>query len=215
MTNLARMFQVCSGPCGRELPATREHFYAMRTCASGLARQCKECHGAQSTAAARRRHEENPERFNEQAAARQLRHKRRNGVPPKRYLTPEEKITAKQKYNDRYKTQPGVFEKYLVTHARIRNEKYHPETPFDLTSEWVQQQFAAQEGRCFWFHVPMRLRHSGGPWQVSLDRLDLGTGYTQSNVVLTSKSANMGRMATAVGDFELFIDDVRSSMRIP
>lgn len=213
MTNLASMFRVCSGPCGRELPATREHFYALKASPSGLAGQCKECHGVQCAAAAQRRREENPERFNEQAAARQLRHNRKKGVLPKRYLTPEEKAVATQKYNAKYKLNQGAFEQYLITHARIRNEKRHPGTTFDLTVEWLREQFASQEGRCWWFRVPMRLRHDAGPWQVSLDRLSLDIGYTKDNVVLTTKAANMGRMATPAGDFELFLDDVEASMR--
>ncbi len=213
MTNLAPMFRACSGPCGRSLPATREHFYAVKTGRYGLAAQCKSCHSLRTTANAQRRLEEDPAGFLEQAATRQLRHKRKKGVPPKHYLTPEEKAAAPKKYNAKYKLNPGVFEQYLITHARIRNTKWYPETNFDLTVEWLHRQFALQEGRCFWLKVPMRLQHNSGPWQVSLDRLSLDVGYMQSNVVLATKSANMGRMATEAGDFELFLEDVRTSMR--
>lgn len=185
----------------------------MRTSANGLGGQCKKCHGAQCASAAKRRYKGDPERFKEQAAQRQKRHRRKKGIGPKRYLSPEERTGASRRYSDTYSSKPNAWVQYLLTHARIRNEKYYPDTIFDLTPEWLHQQFSAQEGRCFWLRVPLRLRKNSGPWQVSLDRLSLDIGYTQKNVVLSCQMANLGRRAAEAGDFEIFLEDVRTSMR--
>lgn len=213
MNNVLPILRTCTGPCGRSLPATREHFYDVKTGQYGLAAECKECWSQRTKADAQRRLTEDPEQTRLKNNAKMERHRRKKGIAPKHYLTEEERLTARQRYTAKYRANPGVFEQYLLTHARIRNEKHYPDTIFDLTPEWLHQQFALQEGRCFWLKVPMRLQHDAGPWQASLDRLSLDVGYTQANVVLTTKSANMGRMATEAGDFELFLEDVRTSMR--
>ena len=204
------MFRVCSGPCGRELPATQEHFHKWARGKHGLLAECKTCHNTRSAAAGKKRLQQDPEKVRAAGRVRMERHNRAKGVPPQRRLTDAERVGAKKKYNDTYLLKPGKWVQYLLTHARIRNEKWYPGTVFNLTPEWLHQKFAEQEGRCFWLKVPLRLSKGGGPWQISLDRLSLEDGYTRDNVVLTCQMANLGRRATEVTDFALFLDDVQA-----
>jgi len=127
-------------------------------------------------------------------------------------LTAEERSARNHRYMQKYLAKPGVWMRYLLTHARIRNEKHHPHTIFDLDETWLNEQFTAQEGKCFWLGVPMRTTRSSGPWQVSLDRLDLEVGYCKTNVVLTSQAANLGRRDAKLEDFELFLHDLKAAM---
>lgn len=49
-------------PCGKDKPATNEFFYSNRAKADGFATECKECHKA----AAKKRYQADPERWNQQ-----------------------------------------------------------------------------------------------------------------------------------------------------
>jgi hypothetical protein len=178
----------------------------------GLAAACKECSKARTLQDQQRRRQEDPEGTKAKNNAKMERHRRKKGVAPKRYLTDAEKAVASRKYNDAYNARPGVWMKYLLTHAKIRNDARHPDTTFDLDITWITEQFTAQEGKCFWLKVPLRTSRNAGPWQVSLDRLDLKVGYTKTNTVLTSRAANLGRNSTSLEDFELFLNDLQAAM---
>lgn len=214
MTATLSLLRTCTGPCGRSFPTTKEYFYATKTGRGGFSAECRQCHTIRCVEGGRRRLAADPEGVRASQRARALRYRREKGVLPRKKLTESERLVASRRYSESYQSKPGVFEAYLIMHAKIRNEKYYPDTVFDLDVAWLREQFTTQEGRCFWLRVPMRMRRDSGPWQVSLDRLSLDTGYTKNNVVLTSQMANMGRRATEVADFELFLEDVRTSMRM-
>jgi hypothetical protein len=101
--------------------------------------------------------------------------------------------------------------KFLLTglRSRIRSNGYE----FDLTEDYIKELWASQDGRCYWFQVPLVAtsdpRH---PQKPSLDRLVPEKGYVQGNVVLTCLAANLGRNVTPEGIFRSFVSTLRSAL---
>lgn len=67
---------------------------------------------------------------------------------------------------------------------------------FNITVEDLQQQFSAQNGRCWWFNIkliPEDIFRPFYPLAMSVDRLDNAIGYTRDNIIITCRFANLGR----------------------
>lgn len=77
-----------------------------------------------------------------------------------------------------------------------------------LTEQDVLEQYAAQDGKCFWFGVEM-IPSVGirDPQRPSIDRLDNSRGYTPDNIVLACIAANVGRSNSDILTFASFCAD--------
>ena len=75
-----------------------------------------------------------------------------------------------------------------------------------ITPEQVLEIFHRQNGRCYWFNVPLRPSPVGrSPSQPSLDRLDNSKPHSFENCVLACYAANIGRNTTPVGVWKKFV----------
>lgn len=87
---------------------------------------------------------------------------------------------------------------------------------FDITVEWLKDKLAEQEGRCFWFRIPMVLTKGGtyDPRSVSPDRVDNAQGYTTDNVILVCQAANLARKDAAEDTFVIFLDELKETLNV-
>jgi hypothetical protein len=84
---------------------------------------------------------------------------------------------------------------------------------FTLTEADISSMFERQQGRCYWFNVPLVPTHEHKhPQKPSIDRLDVTKGYTPDNVVLCCYTANIGRNTSSVETFRAFVEVLRLSL---
>jgi hypothetical protein len=86
---------------------------------------------------------------------------------------------------------------------------------FDLTATDLEELWAEQDGRCFWFNVPMVWREDVGPMNPmipTIDRVDSSRGYVRSNVVLACWGANAAKGACEPDVWEEFLDFLRAGL---
>lgn len=73
--------------------------------------------------------------------------------------------------------------------------------------------FESQQGRCYWFNVPLLPTHEHKhPQKPSVDRLDATKGYTPDNVVLCCYTANIGRNTSTADTFRKFVEVLKQSL---
>jgi hypothetical protein len=82
--------------------------------------------------------------------------------------------------------------------------------PTDITKEFLWDLLKKQDGRCYWTQVSLDLS-MGSMYSISLDRLDCSRGYTQDNVVLTCKAANLARSDSSPDEMRAFISMIKRS----
>tara|TARA_B100000214_G_C23494604_1_gene413246 strand:+ start:66 stop:500 length:435 start_codon:yes stop_codon:yes gene_type:complete len=94
--------------------------------------------------------------------------------------------------------------KYLVSSSRGNgaaginkgNGSARPEPlEFDITWQWIEQQFEKQDRRCFYTRYPINpysCFDTGNRLAISVDRVNSKKGYTMDNVVLTCSYVNIG-----------------------
>jgi len=86
---------------------------------------------------------------------------------------------------------------------------------FDLTEQDVLDLWQEQDGKCYWFGVPMQWRDpdEGGrnPFIPTLDRADNRKGYTRGNVVLACWGANAAKGTCDLLVWEEFLSFVREA----
>lgn len=86
---------------------------------------------------------------------------------------------------------------------------------FDLTLDFITELWNKQEGKCFWFNIPIFLnkdrRH---PLKATIDRLDPSKGYTLDNVVWASALANIGRGNCPIEEFREITKNIVESKKI-
>lgn len=73
-----------------------------------------------------------------------------------------------------------------------------------LTADDLERQFVLQNGRCYWLGVkldPMEVFDTWAPLSPGVDRLNNEWGYFPSNIVITSRFANLGRNDTPTHKF--------------
>lgn len=77
---------------------------------------------------------------------------------------------------------------------------------FDVTPDYLRRVLANQDGRCYFFKVPLHIDGSAADslYQVSLDRLDNARGYVRGNVALTCVAANLSRNKFTAEEFAQF-----------
>ena len=90
---------------------------------------------------------------------------------------------------ERNKDKPQSFySQYPILDNRFTNAQARAtlkSMDFDLTRDWMLEQFNNQDGRCAYSNVPMDVKNKG-PLSASLDRIDSTKGYTQENCQLVT-----------------------------
>jgi hypothetical protein len=84
----------------------------------------------------------------------------------------------------------------------------------DITLEDLKEQWAKQDGKCYWLNINMSLEDlliSRSPFAPSVDRIDSSRGYHKDNIVLTTRFANLGRGAYDRDDFKPRLDGLLSN----
>lgn len=115
------------------------------------------------------------------------------------WLIPEEFENQKRIHAiSSMKIRRGNPIKSMVINARYKNRKYAQSKEEDLvTVEWVNEKLKEQDGKCYWFKVPLEIAFPNSsnvlPLKISLDRLDCSKGYTKENCVVCCFAANCGR----------------------
>ena len=89
---------------------------------------------------------------------------------------------------------------------------------FDITAQDVVDMWSDQQGKCFWFGIPMMWREGTGPRNPmipTIDRTDNDRGYVRSNVVLACWGANAAKGACELDAWEEFLDFLRAGLTTP
>lgn len=84
-----------------------------------------------------------------------------------------------------------------ILNVRIQNAKRRANKKnlqFDLSTDWIRDQFFEQNGKCAVSNMPFSLKNQGfsvrNPWTISIDRKEPSYGYTQNNSRLICYIAN-------------------------
>ena len=103
------------------------------------------------------------------------------------------------------KTAKANLEKYWYRHLLNRSKRSsRHETTID--HKWIKDQYAKQQGKCFWTGVDMEITSvANHPLKPSLDRLDGEIGYDEENTVLCCLAVNIGRNENDAASFEQFL----------
>lgn len=85
--------------------------------------------------------------------------------------------------------------------SRTKGRHYHRVL---LTADQIKAQWERQEGRCYWLGIKLDLQDV---WATrcliapSVDRVNNDWGYFPSNIVISSRFANLGRVGTTTTEF--------------
>jgi len=106
----------------------------------------------------------------------------------------------------------SVWVQKMVSNARHRARRKGIE--FDLTVQDVLDMFQEQDGKCYWFRVPMQWRDPDegprNPFIPTLDRADNRRGYTRGNCVLACWGANAAKGSCDLLVWEEFLEFLRA-----
>lgn len=89
-------------------------------------------------------------------------------------------------------------------------------TPLEIENKWHEQ-----DGRCYWFGVPLDLKllyndhpdwYSKHPLAPSIDKIDPEGDYEYSNIVICTRMANFGRNVFPFNEFHSVVAHVAESM---
>ncbi len=179
----------------------RSAFSVSRKSADGLRDECRTCnaHRAKAWRSA------NPEKAKHSVMSWQNRNRDQVASHAKTWRKQHPTVIEESKRRN----WAGV----LVSQAK--NRAKHSGLEFSLSNVWVHDLFLRQDGKCFWLGVD--LVPSGtpyAPWKPSLDRLDNTKGYTEDNVVLSSRFANHARNGMDAEAFRATVAQLRSAFAI-
>ena len=82
-----------------------------------------------------------------------------------------------------------------------------------ITKEDLKEQFSKQDGRCYWFGIPIDINDvytSNNPLAPSVDRLDNDKDYHKNNIVLCTILANMGRGRCGKRAFRRIVQKIKN-----
>ena len=85
-----------------------------------------------------------------------------------------------------------------------------------ITKEDLKEQFLKQDGRCYWFGVPINIDDvytSNNPLAPSVDRLDNDRDYHKNNIVICTILANMGRGKCGEGTFGKIMQKIKKFLK--
>lgn len=83
---------------------------------------------------------------------------------------------------------------------------------FNLHPQDIQDLWKEQDGRCYWFKVPLLpIQERRHPLLPSLDRVNSNKGYTLGNVVLTCWAANAAKGDADFDTWDLFLTHMRDA----
>ena len=85
-----------------------------------------------------------------------------------------------------------------------------------ITKEDLKEQFLKQDGRCYWFGIPININDvytSNNPLAPSVDRLDNDRDYHKNNIVVCTILANMGRGKCDKRTFKRIVEKIKNFLR--
>ena len=97
--------------------------------------------------------------------------------------------------------------KYILSKAKSRLKDS------DISVDDLYEIYAKQDGKCFYFNIPMLLpKNFKDPQSITIDRIDNSKSYTKDNVVLACYAANVGRNTTDYNRFKEFVDLMKENI---
>lgn len=91
-----------------------------------------------------------------------------------------------------YKTKKWA--KFLYFCARSNSKQRGQLKDFEITEEWITDQFNIQNKKCYWSGIDLLpTSENNHPQKPSLDRIDGTIGYTKENTVICCLFINLGR----------------------
>ena len=83
----------------------------------------------------------------------------------------------------------------------------------DLTTQWIRDQFARQDGRCFYTGIPFVIEPTKrGMRRPSLDRRDSSKGYVPGNAVLCLTAINYLKNDYPETEVLALLDEIRKTV---
>jgi hypothetical protein len=89
------------------------------------------------------------------------------------------------------------------------------ERPIELDWKDLKRIFEKQEQKCFWLGIkinPMDIFDKGNMLAFSVDRIYNHKGYTEENIVITTRLANLGRGSCEFEKFKEYIVKIEKSI---
>lgn len=113
----------------------------------------------------------------------------------------------------RYEDGGGVYGKTDKTVSRMPPKVF-------ITEEDLKAVFEKQNGKCFWFGIPINMdfifNHIHGsfnPLAPSVDRIDDTKDYTADNIVICIRFANLGRCKCDFERFTNYMEEIKSFLK--
>lgn len=106
------------------------------------------------------------------------------------------------RYDKRVNTSPTLKHFLINNFQRYRQHTVALGLVFDLTPQYLKDLWDKQCGKCFYTGEPIELERGKGKWKsASLDKLDPSKGYTQGNVVWTTRLTNTSKQERTLAEF--------------
>jgi hypothetical protein len=117
-----------------------------------------------------------------------------------------------RKYDNGYSKKRIGNRWAYVLYYQCRSAAKRYNRDFNLTTDWIENKFFDQSGKCYYFGVDMvKVGERGNPFKVSLDRMDTELGYTVDNVAMCCLGANFAKNCCDMNLFVQFILAIKSA----
>lgn len=105
-----------------------------------------------------------------------------------------------------------------IRYSQGRNKiSNRPVKDIEITVYDLIDMYNRQHGNCYWSGLPLDARYNEikhHPFAISPDRLDNSLAYTVTNVVLTRRMFNLGRMSYPNEEFKIVMEILKHELMV-
>ena len=112
-----------------------------------------------------------------------------------------------------WKRKTNKTDKWAQTlYLSAKSSSIKKELTIDISTEWIEEQFKKQKGKCFYSGLDMVICDTArGLRRPSLDKRDPSKGYTKDNTVLCCWAVNAAKGTRPEAELIAFLGDLKST----